>query len=93
MKEFWRKVYKFLWDEPAQPVQISELWRNDSVKKLFESFFVSEMKEANGAIIIWTKTNNDGMYVSYGGLDQARAIGMLVLSIEEIKQEHVRRLD
>ena len=93
MKEFLRKLYKFLWDDPAQPVFVSDLWRNDAVKKCMEAFVLSELKDTNGVIIIWTKLNDDSMYTDYSGLDQARALGLLQLAGEDIKQQKVRRLD
>jgi len=90
---FWKRLYKYLFDDPAQPVLVSDLWRNDAVKKCLEAFLNTEMKDANGVIMVYTKRNDDGMYVSYSGLDQARAMGLLLLSVEEIKQQRVRRLD
>lgn len=93
MKEFLRKVYHYLWDDPKQPVRVSDLWLNDAVKKCTESFVSDYLKDTNGVIIIWTKINDDGMYVNYSGIDQARAIGLCQLASEEIKLQRVRRLD
>ena len=92
-KDWLRKLYKYLFDDPDQPVMVDDLWRNDAVKKLFESFLESNLKDVNGAIIIWTKINDDGLHVDFSGLDQLRAAGACHIAEDLIAEQKVRRLD
>lgn len=93
MKEFFRKVYKALWDDPDRPVTVSDLLRNEAVRSLLESFAKKEALNANGIVILWTKINDDGLYGDFVGLDQLRAIGACRQGVDLVAELRVRRLD
>ena len=90
---FWRKVYIYLWDEPKQPVMVSELWRNEAVKKCFEDIIGNHLNNANGVTVILTKTNDDSIYTFNAGQSNRDALGNIPYAYLDILNQKVKRLD